>query len=227
MMGFSLPDVTVPITKAANCIIASAPSLFPPAPMPMPCIRCARCADACPVDLQPQELYWFAKADNFEKARDYHLFDCIECGCCTYVCPSNIPLVQYYRYAKSEIIAQDRAKEAADMARERNEARLKRIEREKLERAQKHAQKAAGAGKDASEAKPANTAADDAKKAAIAAAMERAKAQKAEVKPENVENVAPEVAAKIAEVDAVREQAADLIKTEGLKAEAPEQKADN
>lgn len=146
MMGFDLPTVEVPVTKATNCIIAATPDLFAPPPPAMPCIRCARCADACPVNLQPQELYWFSKSDNFEKARDYSLFDCIECGCCSYVCPSNIPLVQYYRYAKSEIIAADKAREAADLARERNEFRLARIEREKLERAQKHAERAA-AGK--------------------------------------------------------------------------------
>lgn len=184
MMGFDLPTIEVPITKAANCIIAATPDLFAPAPPAMPCIRCARCADACPVNLQPQELYWFSKSDNFEKARDYDLFDCIECGCCSYVCPSNIPLVQYYRYAKSEIIAADKAKEAADLARERNEFRLARIEREKLERAQKHAERAASNKKEepAQEAVAAESGnapvADDAKKAAIAAAVERAKALK-------------------------------------------------
>lgn len=209
MMGFALPDENVPITKAANCIIAASPNLFEPPPPAMPCIRCARCADACPVSLQPQELYWFAKADNFEKANDYKLFDCIECGACSYVCPSNIPLVQYYRYAKSEIIAADKAKEAADLARERNDFRLARIEREKLERAQKHAERAeagkAAAAKLAAEkaAKLTNMGANNnapetnihavsddvqnseidaqkaAKQAAIAAAIERAKAAKA------------------------------------------------
>ena len=180
MMGFDLPSSQVPITKAANCIIAAKPDLFPAPPPAMPCIRCTRCADACPVNLQPQELYWFAKSDNFEKARDYKLFDCIECGCCSYVCPSTIPLVQYYRYAKSEIIAADKAKEAADLARERNDFRLARIEREKLERAQKHAERAAAnknevsAKADAAEASPSATPSDSAvsdKQAAIAAAI--------------------------------------------------------
>ena len=187
MMGFDLPSSQVPITKAANCIIAAKPDLFPAPPPAMPCIRCTRCADACPVNLQPQELYWFAKSDNFEKARDYKLFDCIECGCCSYVCPSTIPLVQYYRYAKSEIIAADKAKEAADLARERNDFRLARIEREKLERAQKHAERAAAnkneasAKADADEATPSATPSDSPvldKQAAIAAAIARAKAQK-------------------------------------------------
>lgn len=201
MMGFNLPSAQVPVVKATNCIIVPASEMFPePAPA-LPCIRCTRCADACPVNLQPQELYWFSKSQNLEKSREYKIFDCIECGCCTYVCPSNIPLVQYYRFAKSEIIAQDRAKEAADIARERNEFRLMRIEREKQERAQKHAQKAAGAR---TEAGAVNDAADAAKKAAIAAAMERAQAQKAEVAPKNTEDVPPAVSKEIADIEARR-----------------------
>jgi electron transport complex protein RnfC len=199
MMGFNLPSSRVPVVKATNCVIASAPRMFPPQPPAMPCIRCARCADACPVNLQPQELYWFAKSQNFEKARNYQLFDCIECGCCSYVCPSRIPLVQYYRYAKSEIVAQDKALEAANLARERNESRLARIEREKQERAARHAQKAAGA--------KAEMAVDDAKKAAIAAAMERAKAQKEGMAPQNTESLAPGVQTEIAEIDARRRAA--------------------
>ncbi len=211
MMGFDLPHDKVPITKAANCIIAAAPDLFAAKPPAMPCIRCARCADACPVNLQPQELYWFSKSDHFEKARDYHLFDCIECGCCSYVCPSDIPLVQYYRYAKSELIAIDKAKEAADLARERNEFRLSRLEREKLERAQKHAERAQ-AGKPEPKAAEAPTAAADDKQAAIAAAIARAKAQKlaaagAGIVPKNVDNISATVQAEIDLTDKVREKA--------------------
>ena len=234
MMGFDLPTENVPITKAANCIIAASPKLFAPPPPAMPCIRCARCADACPVNLQPQELYWFAKADNFEKASDYKLFDCIECGACSYVCPSNIPLVQYYRYAKSEIISIDKAQEAADLARERNDFRLARIEREKLERAKKHAERAAAqkeaAAKKALETQTSTTpeatisktnghagagdaqmndieAQKAAKQAVIAAAIERAKAAKAAagIAPKNVADADETVKKEIAEIDARRQ----------------------
>jgi Na+-translocating ferredoxin:NAD+ oxidoreductase subunit C len=230
MMGFDLPTEYVPITKAANCIIAASPSLFALPPPAMPCIRCARCADACPVNLQPQELYWFAKSDNFEKAADYKLFDCIECGACSYVCPSSIPLVQYYRYAKSEIIAADKAKEAANLARERNDFRLARIEREKLERAQKHAERAAlqkeEVAKKAQETTALQTnihapsgdaknseidAQKAAKQAAIAAAIERAKAAKAAAvatgeAPKNIAPTNETVKNEIAEIDARRKE---------------------
>jgi electron transport complex protein RnfC len=182
MMGIELDSIEVPVVKATNCILIKSDSLFPPAPTAMPCIRCTRCADACPADLQPQELYWFARAKNFDKAQKYNLFDCIECGCCSYVCPSHIPLVQYYRYAKSEIAASQAEQKAADHARDRHETRLARIEREKRERAEKLAQKAA--------AKPvSDTPTDDpaaaAKKAAIQAAIDRAKANQAAIQTPN------------------------------------------
>lgn len=228
MMGFSLPSEHVPVTKATNCIIAGAPQLFPAPPPAMPCIRCARCADACPVSLQPQELYWFAKSSNLEKARDYNLFDCIECGCCTYVCPSNIPLVQYYRYAKSEIIAQDRAKEAADVARERNEFRLMRIDREKQERALRHAQKTASAKAAGTDKAEGESSAEADKKAAIAAAVERARAQKAAVVPQNTEALSVEAQNEIEAIEARRDYAKIQVEIDSVAAAdepaEPEQK---
>jgi electron transport complex protein RnfC len=219
MMGFNLPNDDVPITKAANCIIAASTGFLEPSQPVMPCIRCARCADVCPVSLQPQDLYWFAKSDNFEKARDYKLFDCIECGACSYVCPSNIPLVQFYRYAKSEIISIDKAKESADIARERNDFRLARIEREKSERAARNAERAHNAKKEASnkilpDMGPNSQSANNdnenelkaAKQASIAAAIERAKAAKAlsGSSPENVIDASKEVETEIAAIDARR-----------------------
>lgn len=224
MMGFNLPNEGVPITKATNCIIAASPSLFESPPPAMPCIRCARCADACPVNLQPQELYWFAKADNFEKAQDYNLFDCIECGACSYVCPSNIPLVQYYRYAKSEIISLDRAKEAADIARERNEFRLARIEREKQERAEKHAARAQGAKATAAAKSSGNEPAATDKQAAIAAAIERAKVLKAagNIAPKNISATSASTKAEIEAIDA-RRAAAGLTGKNQLDADGDKQ----
>jgi electron transport complex protein RnfC len=69
------------------------------------CIRCSACADACPADLLPQQLYWYSKGQLHDKATAHNLADCIECGACAWVCPSNIPLVQYFRQEKAEIYA--------------------------------------------------------------------------------------------------------------------------
>jgi len=143
MMGFPLSDLAAPVVKATNCLLAMSPALFPPAPPEMPCIRCGACTRACPMILQPHELYWFSKSKNFGKAQEYHLFDCIECGCCAYVCPARIPLVDYYRFAKSEIRARERDKAAADAARGRYEFRQFREARDKAEKAARLAAKAA------------------------------------------------------------------------------------
>ncbi|MBI3773593.1 MAG: electron transport complex subunit RsxC [Gammaproteobacteria bacterium] len=172
MMGFALHTPSVPVVKTTNCVIAAAQKdVSPPSPV-MPCIRCGECAAACPVSLLPQQMYWHARAKEFDKIQDYKLFDCIECGCCAYVCPSNIPLVHYYRFAKTEIWAQEREKEKANLARQRHEARLARIEREKQEREARAAQKKAAAA----EGKASAIAAE--RQAEVQAAIERAKSRR-------------------------------------------------
>ena len=218
MMGMPVPNLDVPVVKATNCILVKSAELFPPLPRALPCIRCTRCADACPAALQPQELFRFAKAGDFGRAQEYHLFDCIECGCCSYVCPSHIPLVDFYRYAKSEIWAHEKDKQASDLARERHEFRLFRQEREKAEKAEKLAAKAQAkraelAAAPAGKAEPgsATPSEADAKKALIAAALARAQAKKAEAAPKNTDNLSPDTQLEIAEIEArrakIREQA--------------------
>ncbi|WP_084282733.1 electron transport complex subunit RsxC [Deefgea rivuli] len=143
MMGFVLPSTQVGLTKAGNCIIAMDAAHFPEKPREMPCIRCGECAVACPAELQPMDLYWFARSKNFGKAQERNLFDCIECGACAYVCPSSIQLVDYYRFAKSEIWDAERAKKSANTARERHEFKQFREEREKEEKAARLAARSA------------------------------------------------------------------------------------
>jgi electron transport complex protein RnfC len=222
MMGFTLPSTAAPVIKATNCIIAASPRLFPPPPPEMPCIRCGSCARVCPAELQPFELYWFARARNFGKAQEYALFDCIECGCCAYVCPSHIPLVDYYRYAKAEVRSRERDKAAADTARSRFEFRNERIEREKREKAEKLAAKTAAARQEAEKKaaaaapKPAATPEEEEaarKKALIAAAAERAKRQKDAVQPKNTQALTPEQQAEIAEIEQRRAKIRAMAKT--------------
>ncbi len=206
MMGVLLPSDKAGVVKATNCIIAASDALFPPPRPVLPCIRCTRCADACPAELQPQDLYWFARAKNFTKAEEYHLFDCIECGACSYVCPSNIPLVQYYRFAKSEIWAQQAGQKAADAARERHEFRESRLERDKREKAEKLAakEKAAARSEPAPVSDKPDTKPQDEIARKIQAAIDQAKAQAAEVKPKNTEQLTPQQMAEIAEIEARR-----------------------
>ncbi len=171
MMGFALRTDRVPITKGANCLLATGAQEDPHPGPALACIRCGACARVCPVSLLPQQLYWLTRARDFDRVQDYSLFDCIECGCCAYVCPSHIPLVQYYRFAKTEIWAQEQERRKADRARQRHEARLERLERlerERKARLRKRKEELAEGPADTGAA-----AGQDAKKAAIAAAMQR------------------------------------------------------
>ena len=204
MMGVPMPRADVPVVKATNCLLVQSAELFPPLPREIPCIRCTRCADVCPADLQPQDLYRFAKAQDFGRAQEYHLFDCIECGCCSYVCPSHIPLVDFYRYAKSEIWAREKEKKAADLARERHEFRVFRQEREKREKAEKLAARAQAKKQELTAAAASGDGEAAARKALIAAAMERAKAQKAGITPQNTDKLAPDKQREIEEIEARR-----------------------
>ena len=212
MMGFELPSLDAPVVKATNCLIAGSKALFPAPPPEMPCIRCGSCARACPHELQPFGLYWFARSRNFGKAQEYNLFDCIECGCCAYVCPSHIPLVQYFRFAKSEIWSREREKNQADTAKARFEFRQEREEREKAGKAERLARAAAAKAaekKTETAAAPADgnaapTDAEAAKKAAIAAAMERARLQRETAQPKNVDGLTVAQRKEIAEIEARR-----------------------
>jgi len=132
MMGFSLSGDRVPIVKASNCILVMRDETIPHSPGHHDeCIRCGKCTEVCPANLLPQQLYWHARAQAWERAQEFHLFDCIECGCCSAVCPSGIPLVQYYRAAKSEIRAAQKAHARSDRARLRFEFRERRLQQKK------------------------------------------------------------------------------------------------
>ena len=142
LMGFTLPWLDVPVVKITNCLLAPSVTEMGEPQEEKGCIRCSACADACPADLLPQQLYWFSKGQQHDKATAHNLSDCIECGACAWVCPSNIPLVQYFRQEKAEIYAIAQEEKRAAEAKMRFEARQARLEREKAARLARHKQAA-------------------------------------------------------------------------------------
>ncbi|MBL0788966.1 electron transport complex subunit RsxC [Klebsiella michiganensis] len=142
LMGFTLPWLDVPVVKITNCLLAPSASEMGEPEEEKGCIRCSACADACPADLLPQQLYWFSKGQQHDKATSHNLADCIECGACAWVCPSNIPLVQYFRQEKAEIYALAQEEKRAAEAKLRFEARQARLERDKAARLEQHKQAA-------------------------------------------------------------------------------------
>lgn len=138
LMGFTLPWLDVPVVKITNCLLAPSATEMGEPQEEKGCIRCSACADACPADLLPQQLYWFSKGQQHDKATAHNIADCIECGACAWVCPSNIPLVQYFRQEKAELYAIGQEEKRAAEAKARFEARQARLEREKAARLERH-----------------------------------------------------------------------------------------
>ncbi|THA11256.1 electron transport complex subunit RsxC [Rodentibacter pneumotropicus] len=134
MMGLELPNLNAPITKIVNCLLAPDHFEYTEPEPEQACIRCSSCSDACPVNLMPQQLYWFARSEDHKKSEEYALKDCIECGICAYVCPSHIPLIQYFRQEKAKIWQIKEKQKKSDEAKIRFEAKQARMEREEQER---------------------------------------------------------------------------------------------
>lgn len=64
------------------------------------CINCARCHNACPMNLMPMFIDAYVQKGDLTLTEKYDPMSCIECGCCAYVCPARIPLVQSIRLGK-------------------------------------------------------------------------------------------------------------------------------
>ena len=80
------------------------------------CIRCGRCADACPMGLEPFLLKRLTVAGDLEGLEKNAVQDCIACGCCLYSCPANIPLLDLIRQSKGQVLGILRARAAAAKA---------------------------------------------------------------------------------------------------------------
>ncbi len=80
------------------------------------CIKCGKCAEACPMGLEPFLLRKLALHDMTEDLEDNAVQDCIECGCCLYSCPAHIPLLDIIRIAKGNVMGIIKARAAAAKA---------------------------------------------------------------------------------------------------------------
>ncbi|HSJ23426.1 MAG TPA: electron transport complex subunit RsxC [Longimicrobiales bacterium] len=100
MMGLVQADLDTPVTKGVTGIVVLTRAEIAPR-RTLPCIKCGRCVDACPVFLVPQQLGALAQLGRFEEMEDWNLADCMLCGSCSYVCPSHIPLSQMFALSKA------------------------------------------------------------------------------------------------------------------------------
>ncbi len=103
MMGLGQANLNVPVLKATGGILVLSKDECKRQDI-LPCIRCGKCLEVCPIFLNPQLMGALAKAERFEELEaEAHLKDCMLCGCCSYVCPSNIPLSQLFMSARIQL----------------------------------------------------------------------------------------------------------------------------
>lgn len=115
MMGRAIANLDAATLKGTSAILFLTAKQTHRAPETA-CIRCGKCASACPMGLEPFLLYRLAKADNLEALEQNAAQDCIECGCCLFSCPAHIPLLDNIRQAKGAVLGAIRARAAAAKA---------------------------------------------------------------------------------------------------------------
>jgi len=111
MMGVTMPDLSVPVTKGTSGIVVLSERELDRR-RETACVKCSRCVDHCPLHLTPTKIAHAVKLGDIDLAREYDVTACCECGCCGYVCPARIPLVQYIKSGKAEVMRRQAAAKA-------------------------------------------------------------------------------------------------------------------
>jgi len=105
MTGHTQFTLDTPITKGVTGIVVMTEEESKPEKV-LPCIKCGKCLEVCPVMLEPLYIGAYALKDRFDDAEKLNALSCIECGSCSYICPAKRPLAESIAYAKREITAQ-------------------------------------------------------------------------------------------------------------------------
>ncbi len=113
MMGKAMPAVNSYMVKGCSGILIM-PSAEAQRKEAQPCIRCAKCVDACPMGLSPLFISKYSQKHMWAEAEEERIYDCIECGSCSFTCPSHRPLLDWIRQGKGKVmgIMRQRAAEA-------------------------------------------------------------------------------------------------------------------
>lgn len=111
MMGKAIVNIDAPTTKGVSGILLL-PESMSQRPRIEPCIRCAQCAFACPMGLEPFLLATLSRFGEWEEVEKEKIMNCVECGCCSYSCPSSRPILDFIRLGKQTVGAAIRARQS-------------------------------------------------------------------------------------------------------------------
>lgn len=104
MMGQAVADLDAPNAKGTSGILILPAKMSERKPTG-PCIRCAKCVDACCMGLEPYLLMTLAQNALWEEAKKHSAMSCLECGSCSFICPADRPILDFIKLAKSRIKA--------------------------------------------------------------------------------------------------------------------------
>ena len=100
MRGVEQKDLSAPVLPDTNSLICMLKEERAESGPQTPCVRCGRCAAACPMRLVPAFVARAFRLNDLSRLPALHPQDCLQCGCCTYICPSQIPLMDVMRRAR-------------------------------------------------------------------------------------------------------------------------------
>lgn len=109
MMGAAQYSLETPVIKGTSGLLALTEASVNDK-KELPCIRCGKCVEACPMGLMPLYISSYSKKEDYENMKKYNILDCIECGSCSYICPSFKNPVEHIRIGKAKLQLQ-KAKE--------------------------------------------------------------------------------------------------------------------
>ena len=109
MMGRALSNIAMPVMKGCSGITIMVGNAAKRG-VESPCIKCAKCVEACPMGLEPYLLSKQARKKAWDAMEANDITSCIECGCCQFTCPANIPLLDYVRLGKQTVMGIIRAR---------------------------------------------------------------------------------------------------------------------
>ena len=115
MMGKAIANLDAATLKGTSAVLMLTEKQTRRAPESA-CIRCGKCADACPMGLEPFLLQKLSRIADTEALEANAAQDCIECGCCLYSCPAHIPLLDIIRTGKGLALGAIKARAAAAKA---------------------------------------------------------------------------------------------------------------
>ena len=111
MMGKALMSADVPVCKGTNSItILSGDDACRKAVQP--CIRCAKCVDACPMGLEPYLLATLSAKQMYDRAEQEDIDSCIACGSCQFTCPAHRPILDHIVQGKAAVMGIIRSRNA-------------------------------------------------------------------------------------------------------------------